>query len=233
MRLRFHPSARINLFVFCYTSAPMQGGSKNKDFGLDHPSDPMWLIARTGALETMDCLFGCIRSGLVKPLFSGNLHQSPDPDKVELFDELIKDLHGPTRKTFRKELISDRLVTEVLPAEKGFREIPTLNGAILIPGGDAIGIPFFPKDGFPLFLNSRHLQGFAEENTKRQKMSVEESLSRSMKRKEVIENGTYHLNLSFPGNDLEFAQHALSTFEERSRTVREASWKKSMSIRIG
>lgn len=225
---RFHPSAHINLFVFCYTNAPMQGGSR-----LDYPSDPIWLVARTGELKSMDYLFGCSRWGLVKPLFEGSIHEDANPNKKELFFDLIKDVRGPALRSIKKELLSKRLVTKVVPAKEGHGEIPTLNGAVLIPGIDARTLPFTPHSGFPLFLNSHHLQGFVEENQRRQRMSVTESLNQSLKPHEVTENGTYRLSLSFPSSDLEFAQHALSTFEERSRTVREAGWKKSMSIRIG
>lgn len=233
MRTRFHPSASINLFVFCFTNAPMQGGSINKDSGLDYPSDPIWLVARTGELNSMDYLFGCTRWGLVKPLFEGVLHENADPNKKELFIELVKNLPGPALKSIAEELLSDRLITEVIPAKKGYRETPTLNGAVLIPGVAARSLPFTPQSGFPLFLRDYHLQGFVKENQARQRLDISESLTRSLKPHEVIENGTYRLNLSFPDSDLKFARHALNTFEERSRAVREASWRRSMSIRLG
>lgn len=225
------PSADINLYVICFAPAPLQSSSGSVG-RLDFPSDPMWVMVRTGKTMSHSHLFGRDIRGNIEPTFTDELEGTPQVNNKDQFSGLVQKIPTSLTRDFRRSL-SASLFTEIVPAERSLTGTPALNGAILLHVDLANQLPFNASQGFPIFLNGNDLRNLARKNKTKAKMDLSETFRHTLRRNWSIRNSTLRLTLSFGTCELDFARRALAHFEKASRDQREACWKKSLSIKYG
>src|ERR1035437_738139 len=249
-------TAEIRFFLCCFVDVPMQGNGS----GLEHKSVPMWVLVRTGEINTSpghEYVIGLNRSSEIRPTVSKPLYGLAVDSKHDL--ALIgSSLPQSLRRKVLKLCGTESFIERVVPCkvEHGYTY---LYGAALVRLDDVRNLAFSVQEGFGLFLHQGNLEALAAVNKKKEvawrnfsSLNVKEQakdlkrFSKSGKKNSgnmpiieidmagvQVKEGKLNAKIQIHDGDLAFVRHCMETWRIASEKDRAARWKKFMNTVVG